>query len=86
LFSPRTLAQTAQRAGFALTELRTTCVRAFGILLASVELERRGGHTVGSHPRSVDGLRALWLLSQEWRKMRRRPDSGDEILLTARNT
>ena len=86
LFSQKTLAETALRAGFARAEVRTACARAFGILLASLELERHGTHTMGGDPRLMDGFRTLLLNRQEWRKMRRRPDSGDEILLTARNT
>ena len=67
-------------------EVRTACARAFGILAglpgtATPWHPHHGWPTPGL----MDGLRALLLNRQEWRKMRRRPDSGDEILLTARN-
>jgi 2-polyprenyl-3-methyl-5-hydroxy-6-metoxy-1,4-benzoquinol methylase len=83
LFSPTTLAETARRAGFARIEVRTACARAYAILLASLELERHGAHTMGADPSLVDGLRALRLHGQEWRSLQQRPESGDEILLVA---
>ena len=63
LFSQKTLAETARRAGFARREVRTACARAYAILLASLELERHGTHTMGGDPSLMDGLRALSLAS-----------------------
>jgi 2-polyprenyl-3-methyl-5-hydroxy-6-metoxy-1,4-benzoquinol methylase len=86
LFSPKTLAETARRAGFARLEVRTASARAYYILLASLEQERHDIHRIGADPSLVDGLRALHLHRQAWRRVQQRSDVGDEILLVAHTT
>lgn len=83
VFSVKTLAEAARHAGFPRIEVRSTCARAYGILLASLELERHGTHTMGADPSLLDGLQALRLHRREWRKVQQRSDAGDEILLVA---
>jgi SAM-dependent methyltransferase len=86
LFGPRGLLALARDSGFPEARVRSTLRGAAGIYRASRQLERTGSCDETSRERLVARLR--WHPDQlaAWIAQRRRPGSGEEILLEAPRT
>jgi 2-polyprenyl-3-methyl-5-hydroxy-6-metoxy-1,4-benzoquinol methylase len=83
LFSPTTLRQVADRAGFRQCSTWTTAANAQFLAEASLNLTRRGRHRMGARPPLGMGLQTL--LFQFWAMAIHlvRKDSGEECVLKA---
>ena len=85
IFSPRTLRQTAQRAGFRNWECWTTAARAVGITLASLNIKRCGRHEIQMTANAITARKVQAVLFQLRVSLVHlfRPDSGEECVLRA---
>ena len=85
LFSPSTLLNTAQGAGFRHARVRTSAVHADGLIRASLEIERAGRFKITNPgaPSLRVGIQTILLQIEAMIKHKLDPDSGEECVLMA---
>lgn len=84
LFSSKTLAETALKAGFASIQVRTSVRGAYGVAIESQRIKKARAN-VGQPPGSVlEKLRGHLYQYAESAILRFKPDTGEELLMVAR--
>lgn len=83
LFGPATLAQVAQKAGFAKTHVSTNAVRSQYIGIASGDVARTGRHALGQTYTLGQLARGMAYEWRAWAALAKDPVCGDELVLEA---
>jgi len=87
LFSPKTLRETARRAGFQAIEASSTAANADIFIGGSCAIQDSANHRLDAHPRPnlARTAKAMRLQYREHLHLRTAPDSGEEAVLICRN-